>query len=56
MLNVVFITHNQCHNECKKLELSCIDIGIGLERTLAVLNNSFDVYSIDELKRIGDSV
>ncbi|AUG91452.1 Alanine--tRNA ligase [Candidatus Hodgkinia cicadicola] len=56
LLNVVFITHNQCHDGCKKLELSCVDIGIGLERMLAVLNNSFDVYSTDELKRIGDSV
>ncbi|AUG34238.1 Alanine--tRNA ligase [Candidatus Hodgkinia cicadicola] len=56
VLNVVFITHNQCHNECKKLELSCVDIGIGLERLLAVLNSSFDVYSIDEIKRISDSV
>ncbi|XXN13660.1 MAG: alanine--tRNA ligase-related protein [Candidatus Hodgkinia cicadicola] len=56
VLNVVFITHNQCLNECKKLELNCIDIGIGLERMLAVLNNSFDVYLIDELKQISNSV
>ncbi|AHL31056.1 MAG: Alanine--tRNA ligase [Candidatus Hodgkinia cicadicola] len=56
LLNVVFITHNQRHDGCKKLELSCVDIGIGLERMLAVLNNSFDVYLIDELKRIGNSV
>ncbi len=56
MLNVVFITHNQCHNECKKLELSCVDIGIGLERLLAVLNSSFDVYLIDEIKQISNSV
>ncbi len=56
MLNVVFITHNRCYDECKKLELGCVDIGIGLERLLAVLNNSFDVYSIDEIKRISNSV
>ncbi len=56
MLNVVFVTHDQCYNECKKLELGCVDIGIGLERLLAVLNGSFDVYSVDEIKRISDSV
>ncbi|AUG33837.1 Alanine--tRNA ligase [Candidatus Hodgkinia cicadicola] len=56
VLNVVFITHDQCHNECKKLELGCVDIGIGLERLLAVLNSSFDVYSIDEIKQISNSV
>ncbi|AUI38833.1 Alanine--tRNA ligase [Candidatus Hodgkinia cicadicola] len=56
VLNVVFITHNQCLNECKKLKLGCIDIGIGFERLLAVLNSSFDVYLVDEIKRISDSV
>ncbi len=56
MLNVVFITHNLCHGECKKLELDCVDIGIGLERLLAVLNGSFDVYLIGELKQISNSV
>ncbi|ATW05999.1 Alanine--tRNA ligase [Candidatus Hodgkinia cicadicola] len=56
VLNVVFITHNQCYSECKKLELGCVDIGIGLERLLAVLNGSFDVYLIGELKQISDSV
>ncbi len=56
MLNVVFVTHDRCYGECKKLELGCVDIGIGLERLLAVLNNSFDVYSTDEIKRISNSV
>ncbi len=56
LLNVVFITHNQCYSGCGKLKLDCVDIGIGLERLLAVLNSSFDVYLIDELKRISDSV
>nr|AIT41423.1 Alanine--tRNA ligase [Candidatus Hodgkinia cicadicola] len=56
VLNVVFITHSRCHNECKKLGLGCVDIGIGLERLLAVLNGSFDVYSTDGIKRISNSV
>ncbi len=56
VLNVVFITHNQCRDGCKRLKLGCVDIGIGLERLLAVLDGSFDVYLIDELKRIGNSV
>ncbi|AUG34017.1 Alanine--tRNA ligase [Candidatus Hodgkinia cicadicola] len=56
VLNVVFITHNQRCGECKKLELGCVDIGIGLERLLAVLNGSFDVYSVDGIKQISNSV
>ncbi|ATW06089.1 Alanine--tRNA ligase [Candidatus Hodgkinia cicadicola] len=56
VLNVVFVTHNHCYNECRKLKLGCVDIGIGLERLLAVLNGSFDVYLIDELKQISNGV
>ncbi|XXN19780.1 MAG: alanine--tRNA ligase-related protein [Candidatus Hodgkinia cicadicola] len=56
ILNIVFITHTQHHNGCKKLTSSCIDIGIGLERMLAVLDNHFDVYLIDELKRVSELV
>ncbi len=52
----MFVTHNQCDSGCKKLELSCVDIGIGLERVLAALDGSFDVYSTDELRLISASV
>ncbi|XXM90174.1 alanine--tRNA ligase-related protein [Candidatus Hodgkinia cicadicola] len=51
VLNVVFVTHNQLGDGCKRLELSCIDIGIGLERMLAALDGGFDVYLTDELAR-----
>ncbi|ATY93487.1 Alanine--tRNA ligase [Candidatus Hodgkinia cicadicola] len=56
ILNIVFITHTQNYNSCKNLMSGCIDIGIGLERVLAVLNKSFDVYLIDEFKQISDSI
>ncbi|XXN13827.1 MAG: alanine--tRNA ligase-related protein [Candidatus Hodgkinia cicadicola] len=56
VLNVVFITHNQHRDMCKKLALSCIDIGAGLERILAVLDGSFDVYSTDEFRSVAEDV
>ncbi|XXM93353.1 MAG: alanine--tRNA ligase-related protein [Candidatus Hodgkinia cicadicola] len=56
ILNVVFITHRQHRTGCAKLKLNCIDIGIGLERMLSVLDGSFDVYSTDELKRISEDI
>ncbi len=56
VLNVVFISHEQSLNECKRLETSSTDVGIGLERVLAVLDGSFDVYLTDVFKRVAGAV
>ncbi len=41
---------------CKKLETSCVDVGIGLERVLAVLDGSFDVYLTDVFERVANAI
>ncbi len=56
VLNVVFVSHEQNVGECKRLQTSCIDVGIGLERVLAVLDGSFDVYLTDVFKRVAGAV
>ncbi|XXM93679.1 alanine--tRNA ligase-related protein [Candidatus Hodgkinia cicadicola] len=56
VLNVVFVSHEQDVNECNKLKTSCIDVGIGLERVLAVLDGGFDVYLTDVFKRVAGAV
>ncbi|WGS83576.1 MAG: alanine--tRNA ligase-related protein [Candidatus Hodgkinia cicadicola] len=56
VLNVVFVSHEQNVSGCKKLETSCVDVGIGLERVLAVLDGSFDVYLTDVFKRVADAI
>ncbi|XXM93761.1 alanine--tRNA ligase-related protein [Candidatus Hodgkinia cicadicola] len=56
VLNVVFVSHEQNVGECKRLQTSCIDVGIGLERVLAVLDGGFDVYLTDVFKLVAGDV
>ncbi len=41
---MVFVSHELRADGCVKLARECVDVGVGVERTLAVINQSFDVY------------
>ncbi len=48
----MFISHEVLSSGCSKLESEGVDIGVGLERVLAAVNGSFDVFTVIGLDQV----
>ncbi len=48
----MFISHELSHSDCLKLGSEGVDIGVGLERVLAAVNGSFDVFTVIGLDQV----
>jgi len=54
--NDVFMEYNKTHQGYELLKQKNVDTGMGVERTVAVLNNKKSVYDIEPLKSIVEKV